>query len=650
MSGKSQNIVLLVLFSLSVLSGIPFTEKEQNKAEEDKLRFEIILPNLYRLKDACNSYLLKSGSSAILIDAGSENISGQLKEIGVTKIDWILHTHYHRDQCLGDLKLKRMGSSIAIGRLEKNMLYPVDTISPFKISGRFLLNGTLTDSTFLNSTGTLPTKFLLNGALTDRGRKMEPFEKPGVDRELADGELFNWNQYSIRVINTPGHTEGSVSYLIEVGGKLICFTGDLLMKGGYVRDLYSMQWNYLENPGIDSSLISLQKIRVFEPDCILPSHGGMIDDPNEDIRLLTIRLKEVQKSLQFERAGRWNWSGFVQVSQHVVQDCGTTSQIIIAPDGEALMFDCGSEFTLNRLDVAKKMFGIKRIAIIIPSHWHYDHVDGIPAVADAEGTKIWVWEGLAEHLEFPERFITTCRTGRSIKADRVLSEGEEFIWGGYSFRVYHNPAHMEEQMGLSALIDGLKYFFIGDGSASNKDSHVRSALHCYNGISLATGLIKTAQSFYEADPYLCLPAHSNGFATFEDTREEFMNWAVETTDAIKALLPPAHPEMGYNPYWATFYPAKIKIKPGEKVRMALRLKNCSYGKITGKFRLKSHGNLNFDNEVREYDLAPGEIKDFSFFVKSAATISPGIYIITADILYDNEMFAEFPLGYLELEK
>lgn len=58
--------------------------------------FELILPNLYRFSGACNSYLIKSDSSAILINDGSETIADHLNEIGVSKIDWILHTCYHK--------------------------------------------------------------------------------------------------------------------------------------------------------------------------------------------------------------------------------------------------------------------------------------------------------------------------------------------------------------------------------------------------------------------------------------------------------------------------------------------------------------------------------------------------------------------------
>ncbi|MCK4854957.1 MAG: MBL fold metallo-hydrolase, partial [Bacteroidales bacterium] len=196
--------------------------------------FELIQANIYRLQDACNVYLLRSGSSGILIDAGSDRLSGALESLGVEQIDWILHTHYHRDQCLGSAGLKNTGTKIAIGKSDADYLQTANIESPINISDRYLLSD----------------------ELSDFGRRMEPFQNPGVDRQLTDGEEIIWNQYTIRVIDTPGHTKGSVSYLVEVDGRLICFSGDLIMQGGYIQNLYSMQWIYLQNPGIDSSVTS----------------------------------------------------------------------------------------------------------------------------------------------------------------------------------------------------------------------------------------------------------------------------------------------------------------------------------------------------------------------------------------------------------
>ena len=615
-------LLLLAVFSVEIeASPAPY-------ADEGNIGFELIHPNIYRLQDASNVYLLKSGTSGILIDAGSEKLTEALAGVGVKQIDWILHTHFHRDQCLGSAALKNRGAKIAIGKLEEDYLQAELSQLPINLANRYLLDK----------------------ELSDYGRRMEPFQKPGVDRLLSEGDIIHWKRFSIQVIDTPGHTLGSVSYLVEVDGKTICFSGDLIIRGGYIHNLYSMQWIYLQNPGIDSSIVSIDKISPLNLELILPSHGSAVTESLADLHKLKSRLLEVQKQLAPNRAARWNWSNFVQVSAHVIQDCGTTSQIIISETGDALLFDCGADFTAERLSEAKRMFGIKRISVIIPSHWHYDHIDGIPALAKSEGAEIWVWEKLREHVEHPENFLTTCWSNTKFKANRILSGGEIFEWGGYSFQVYHNPVHMEQQMGLSALVDGIKFYFIADGSSINREGYMRSSIHCYNGISTHTGLIKTAQSFYESNPYICLPAHSNGFATHNDTRQEFREWAMNTTDAITKLLPPGKSETGFNPYWASFYPAKTAISPGEEKKVFLRITNRADHHVSGKIWLKSSDNVLFRQNTMNYELGPGENGNIPVIIQVKDSVRPGTYIVTADIEFDNEFFGEFPHGYIIIDE
>jgi glyoxylase-like metal-dependent hydrolase (beta-lactamase superfamily II) len=586
--------------------------------------FELIMPDIYRLENACNVYLLRSGPRGILIDAGADGLDRELEKIGVKRIDWILHTHYHRDQCLGSAELRSTGAKIAIGKHEEGYLQPAAGKGPVNTEDRFLLSE----------------------GLTDFGRRMEPFQKPGVDRVLEEGDTIRWDRFAIRVIDTPGHTKGSVSYLVASDGRLICFSGDLVMRGGHSHDLYSMQWTYLQNPGIDSSIQSVDKILRLEPEIMLPSHGPCIMEPRADLQRLRSRLTAFINSFEFHRAGRWNWSGFVQVSEHVVQDCGTTSQLVISGSGKALLFDCGEGFSPVRLKEAKQKFGITGIDVIIPSHWHQDHIGGIPVLAASEGARIWVWEGLREHVEHPENFITTCWTSTRFKADRILSEGETFEWGGYSFQVFHNPVHMEEQMGLAARVDGMKFYFTADGSASNREGYMRSSIHCYNGISIRTGLVKTARSFYEADPYICVPAHSNAFAVQPDTRQEFVAWAMAATDATVTLLPPGQSETGFDPYWASFYPAKIRLNPGEKAEVLLRIRNSSGHGISGRAMVKSHGSIRISQHVVKYEMGPGEDGEIPVGITVTSGGRPGTYILTADIETGDELFGEYPLGYI----
>ena len=179
---------------------------------------------------------------------------------------------------------------------------------------------------------------------------------------------------------------------------------------------------------------------------------------------------------------------------------------------------------------------------------------------------------------------------------------------------------------------------------------MRSSIHCYNGISTRTGLIKTARSFYAADPYICVPAHSNGFATHPDTRKEFIDWALGTTDVITALLPPGHAETGFNPYWTTFYPVKITMVPGDRKQLVLRINNTAGHHVTGKAWLKSHDDITFPAEEFSYDLGPGENGEIPVEMKVKADCRPGTYIITADIEFDNEFYGEYPQGYIIIDE
>ena len=62
---------------------------------------EKISEHLYRFQDTCNVYVVKDGTHAVLIDFGSGRILDHLGDLGITTVDWILHTHHHRDQCQG---------------------------------------------------------------------------------------------------------------------------------------------------------------------------------------------------------------------------------------------------------------------------------------------------------------------------------------------------------------------------------------------------------------------------------------------------------------------------------------------------------------------------------------------------------------------
>ncbi|MDR1979958.1 MAG: MBL fold metallo-hydrolase [Synergistaceae bacterium] len=101
-------------------------------------------------------------------------------------------------------------------------------------------------------------------------RQILRMECPGVDvfKTVADGDVFAVGKIEIKVMATPGHTQGSVCYLISRGEKNILASGDTLFAQSVGRT---------DLPGGDFRMLmaSLQKLAALPDDLpVLPGHGA----------------------------------------------------------------------------------------------------------------------------------------------------------------------------------------------------------------------------------------------------------------------------------------------------------------------------------------------------------------------------------------
>src|SRR5262249_59644278 len=77
--------------------------------------------NLYLFEDTCNVYIVRDGASCVLIDFGSGKVLDHLRDLGVSKVDWVMHTHHHRDQCQGDALAVERNIPIAVPAHERQL-------------------------------------------------------------------------------------------------------------------------------------------------------------------------------------------------------------------------------------------------------------------------------------------------------------------------------------------------------------------------------------------------------------------------------------------------------------------------------------------------------------------------------------------------
>jgi hydroxyacylglutathione hydrolase len=163
---------------------------------------------------------------AVIIDpAGDEDKLLALIETNNLRIKYILNTHGHSDHVLGNLKLKNF-LKVPVCMHEAD------------------------DSFFSDSSVREKSSFELGLPPPDP-----------ADIKLKDGDILEVGTLNIEVVHTPGHTPGSVCYL--VGENL--FTGDTLFVGAAGRtDLIGGSLDMLIK-SIEKKLIVLPKKTIIWP-------------------------------------------------------------------------------------------------------------------------------------------------------------------------------------------------------------------------------------------------------------------------------------------------------------------------------------------------------------------------------------------------
>src|SRR5437870_2994762 len=241
------------------LAAAPLPAAESRKQNHRRTPFapasrpERITDNLYSFEDTCKVYVVRDGSRAVLIDFGSGKILDHLPALGITKVDWILHTHHHRDQCQGDFKAVERGIPIAVPAHERHLF--ADAENFWRNRRVFHLYYVRND--FNTITENIP-----------------------VSRALADYSTLRWGTTDFFVLPTPGHTLGAVTLVAAIDGRKVAFSGDLMYAPGKIQNLYDTQINYGGAEGIDFGIYSLARLRELKPELLCPSHGDPLKDPD----------------------------------------------------------------------------------------------------------------------------------------------------------------------------------------------------------------------------------------------------------------------------------------------------------------------------------------------------------------------------------
>jgi glyoxylase-like metal-dependent hydrolase (beta-lactamase superfamily II) len=453
-----------------------------------------ITSNLFRFADTCHVYLIRSGQDAILVDFGSGEVLDHLERFGVERVTDVLMTHHHRDQGQGLARAVEAGIRIWVPPVEQDLFHSVDAFWQAR-EVRLDYN-----------------------TRQDRFSLLEPVPVTGV---LPEYRTVRFGKRRVLVLPTPGHTIGSLSFLVRVDGRLVAFTGDLIYGPGKVWSLAATQWTYTGAEGAAATVLSLLDLRVRRPDLLLPSHGEPMDRPAAAIDQTVARLRTL-----FAFRGRHQDlvalrdHPYEQLSPHLLSNRTSVanSYVLRSDSGKGLVIDFGYDFTtglaagadraarrpwLYTLGELRRQYGVERIDVAVPTHYHDDHLAGFNLLREVAGANVWAPANFVELLEDPDRYGVPCLWFDPIGTDLVVPLGVPIPWEEYQLTFHPLPGHTLWAVAIEFEVDGLRVLATGDHQQD------RWLNYTYANRLRRGDYVDSAQLYRRLSPNLIISGHWN---------------------------------------------------------------------------------------------------------------------------------------------
>lgn len=554
------------------------------------MKFTQVAKDIYLFPDICNVYVIKSGELGLLIDLGSGDVVDHLKEIGITKIEWVLFTHHHREQTQGYPRLKNTGAKVAVPEVEKALFE--------------------TPLNFRKMAPALSDAFTVHGA---------SYVRPGitpikVDKTFAKMDDFTWQGTELWCIETAGNSPGSISYITRKEGEWLAFTGDLMLQGSKLHTWFDSEWDYGFSRGVYALYNSLGQLEGYPLKKMLPSHGPIIENPLPQLQTLRNTLREFNKL--YLRG--WEVSTFAgadqdrvsqptsvphvwQVTKHLFKFRGPefwpNFHMILADNGHALVVDCGlfkKEFLDKSIALMKERLGLKQIDVVLVTHMHGDHCLEAPHLRDVHGAKIWTMNRVVAPVSRPLHFdycaqVNTYGKGiDSIAFDKVFQEGDTFTWEGFKLTVDWMPGQTEFALCLHGDIDGKKVAFTGDnifGSSSDPSQNGHEAVVARNSCILEEGYIYAAKYLKKLQPDLLLGGHSWAMAEPAKLIDRYLTDALKLKEYFEKLSFEKDYRWMYDPYWVHMEPYRVSLGKNNATEARLVMRNFDSAPIAMKVEI-----------------------------------------------------------------
>ncbi|MCY2954929.1 MAG: MBL fold metallo-hydrolase [Planctomycetota bacterium] len=564
---------------------------------------------------------------ALLVDCGDGRVAQHLPQLGVRSVEQIVFTHHHRDQACGAPGFVESGARLVAPAAERDHFAKVDTYwnDPARRWHLYNLH---------------PHHLILT-------------ESVQVDAAVSDGQSLSWGPASIQVLATPGHTDGSVSYLVEVDGQRVIFCGDAIWDEGRLWELSSLQkgittTDYHGFLGAREQLAkSLLRIKDQRPDRMVPSHGHIMDKPTQAIDALCRRLETCYDKYVAISALRHYFpkmfADYAGRPGHMPIRPGKpvpaclrhfgTSWVLISEDRSAVVMDCGSPDVIKKLKELLAKGEIRRIEGLWVTHYHDDHVDAIPAFQQAFDCPCITDRSVAQVISNPLAWRLPCISPSKVRVDRVTRDGETWNWHEFRLTAYHFPGQTLYHGGLLAESGDLRMLFVGDSftPAGIDDYCAQNRIWLGAGV----GFDRCLELIEKIRPTHLFNCHVDQAWDFTAEQCRFMRANLAEREKLyKELFPWDHPNHGMDESWVRCHPYEQNVKAGETASLRVVVTNHSSAPRTAMCRAVLPRAMGWTStDWAQAEIAAKAEGSIELLFKIPADVRPGRYVVAVDLRY-----------------
>lgn len=600
-------------------------------------------PDVFVYTDTCNVYVLRDGDAAVLVNVGDGGVFEHLGEIGVRRVDWVLFTDHHREQCQGIARVDRKQTKIAA---------PKDEQALFE-----------TPQEFRKWRPKLGDVFTVHGASYVR----PPAEPIKLDRLLVDGETLQWRGRTIACLATPGHSPGGMTFVLSDGEKACAFSGGVMHDGARMTNWYDTEWDYGFGKGLDVLIESVAKLAGGKLSHAFPSHGPTIDKAAEQFRKYQDKLtafrpdylrgypvQSLTKRMKVNPIVRPTpIPQIVQVTPHLYKFADTLAGknfcIIISDNGRGLLLDCGLFPEMLLHDLIRDMqthLGLEGIDALWINHMHGDHFTLGAELKRRFDVKIWTLDRIVDKVANPLRYdycalITSYNPAyEGLQVDRPLRDCEVVDWEGYKLHVDWMPGQTEFGNCLWLELDGKRIAFTGDnlfGDPSDPEQNGHEAVVARNSSIFEEGYLLGSKYLVDLKPDIIMGAHNVLMTEPAAFVERYHAWSKRIIEHYKNLLPDENYEYGYDPFWVSAYPYRVDLSEGRTETVAVTVRNFRNEPQSHRVALKLPPGITAEPAVLEGSVAAKSRRTYHVKLRAKATgsVTPrGVQIVPIDITLD----------------